>query len=240
MKIVYLLINLVLAFIFHGCTNTPSDQTLKIALSKSIATYPIELSETFGYYNSANIALLETKKSKETIQAYRDGLADAAVVSLDQAIDLYAQQNDFVIVMVLNRLHKVAVESENDTFTVLIIRRSYLMQHSQQIKELIGGWYASLGYMQVNINMVIRTRSKYIGVSEAQLRVTLSQLDFGDANQNYLYLLSDTPLLLRYALNIEKLKGQNEDLSIKDAFLPKNTIQDLHRYKKWTYKIGRH
>lgn len=232
--------NFVLLFIFHGCTNIPSDQTLKIALSKSITTYPIELSETFGYFHSANITLLETKKSKETIQAYRDGLADAAVVSLDQAIDLYAKQNDFVIVMVLNRLHKVAVESEYDTFTVLIIRRSYLMQHSRQIKEFIGGWYASLGYMQVNINMVIRTRSKYIGVSEAQLRVTLSQLDFGDADQNYLYLLSDTPLLLRYALNIEKLKGQNEDLSIKDAFLPKNTIQDLHRYKKWTYKIGRH
>lgn len=42
-----------------------------------------------------------------------------------------------------------------------------------------------------------------------------------------------------YAKQLENHKESNiTQHSLLKAFLPKNTIKELHRYKKWKYKIG--
>ena len=110
------------------------------------------LAQSFGYFPSKDIAFFETKTLEESSMAFNKGNVDAAVITLKQAIDIYTKKNDLVIVLVLNRYHTTKKNAQNDTYNVLIVRRSYLLHHSQQIKDVIGGWYSALGYMNINMN----------------------------------------------------------------------------------------
>ncbi|ADR35434.1 hypothetical protein Sulku_2786 (plasmid) [Sulfuricurvum kujiense DSM 16994] len=239
MKLVHIFIISALLLMLQGCTKSTNKQKLHIAITRTIATHPMYLAQSFGYFPSKDIAFFETKTLEESSMAFNKGNVDAAVITLKQAVDIYTKKNDFVIVLVLNRYHTTKKNAQNDTYNVLIVRRSYLLHHSQQIKDVIGGWYSALGYMNINMNTIVRGYSKYIGVSEIELRNTLATFNFGGSEENALYLFSEKPSLPIYAKQLENHKESNiTQHSLLKAFLPKNTIKELHRYKKWKYKIG--
>ncbi|MDD2369251.1 MAG: hypothetical protein PHQ90_08115 [Sulfuricurvum sp.] len=51
------------------------------------------LAQSFGYFPSKDIAFFETKSLEESAMAFNKGNVDAAVISLNQAIDMYTHKN---------------------------------------------------------------------------------------------------------------------------------------------------
>lgn len=95
----FLLALLCSSFLF-GCSNEPDP--LRIGSNRWLGYAPIYLADEFGWASSANIQLVEYSTSNGVIRGMHNGLLDAALLTLDEAIMLQSTGYDIEILLITN------------------------------------------------------------------------------------------------------------------------------------------
>lgn len=112
---------IVIICLFMVACSEPNTQTLRIGTNVWPGYEPLYLARELGYFNEHEIRLIEYTSASQVIKAYRNGLLDAAAVTLDEAIRLLEAGEDFRVVLVMDisngadaLLGQASVESIND------------------------------------------------------------------------------------------------------------------------------
>lgn len=95
----FLLVLLCSSFIL-GCSH--ESDPLRIGSNRWLGYAPIYLADEFGWASSANIRLVEYSTSKGVIRGMHNGLLDAAMLTLDEAILLQSTGHDIEILLITN------------------------------------------------------------------------------------------------------------------------------------------
>jgi len=89
-------------FILASCSEPNKTQALRIGTNLWPGYEPLYLAREQGYFNSEKIRLIEYTSASQVIKAYKNGLIDAAAVTLDEAIALLASGEQPQIVLVMD------------------------------------------------------------------------------------------------------------------------------------------
>lgn len=100
----WLLFVLPTVMISVGCTE-PVSSPLRLATNQWPGYEPLYLARAIGKYEKEDIRLLEMPNTSEVIRAYRNGVIDAAAVTLDEALLIAEQSSDFSIVLIMDYSH---------------------------------------------------------------------------------------------------------------------------------------
>ncbi len=84
-----------------GCSQN-GEPTLRIGTNVWPGYEPLYLARQLGYLDSNRIRLIEYTSTSQVLKAYRNGLIDAAAVTLDEAISLQAAGEDVRVVLVMD------------------------------------------------------------------------------------------------------------------------------------------
>ena len=83
-----------------GCSNDP--EPLRIGSNRWLGYAPVYLADELGWAATANIRLVEYSTSNGVIRGMHNGLLDAAMLTLDEAILLQSSGHDIEIVLITN------------------------------------------------------------------------------------------------------------------------------------------
>ncbi len=92
------------AFAFNGCTKQ-QEPLLRVASGAWIGYEPLYLARSLGYYDNKNIRLLEMPSASQASQALRNGMIEAACLTLDEMIALMQDGMDLRAVLVIDVSH---------------------------------------------------------------------------------------------------------------------------------------
>lgn len=95
-----LLFLLLCSSLLLGCSNEPD--SLRIGSKRVLGYAPIFLANEFDWTTSANIRLVEYASSNGVVRGMQNGLLDAALLSLDEAIALQSIGHDLEILLIAN------------------------------------------------------------------------------------------------------------------------------------------
>lgn len=84
-----------------GCSQN-GEPTLRIGTGVWPGYEPLYLARQLGYLDSNRIRLIEYTSTSQVLKAYRNGLIDAAAVTLDEAISLQAAGENVRVVLVMD------------------------------------------------------------------------------------------------------------------------------------------
>ena len=90
-----------LCLLMAACSE-PNIQTLRIGTNLWPGYEPLYLARELGYFNEHEIRLIEYTSASQVMKAYRNGLLDAAAVTLDEAITLLEAGEDFQVVLAMD------------------------------------------------------------------------------------------------------------------------------------------
>ena len=85
-----------------SCSEPEKTQALRIGTNLWPGYEPLYLAREQGYFDSEKIRLIEYTSASQVIKAYKNGLLDAAAVTLDEAISLLASGEQPRIVLVMD------------------------------------------------------------------------------------------------------------------------------------------
>lgn len=84
-----------------GCSQSPSEP-LRIASSPWPGYEPLYLSRDLGYLSEASFRIIELPSSNVTLEAFTNGSADIATLTLDETVTLLAQGRNVRILLVMD------------------------------------------------------------------------------------------------------------------------------------------
>lgn len=96
------LIAILTTLILTSCSEPNKAQALRIGTNLWPGYEPLYLAREKGYFESEKIRLIEYTSASQVIKAYKNGLLDAAAVTLDEAIALLASGEQPRIVLVMD------------------------------------------------------------------------------------------------------------------------------------------
>lgn len=90
-----------LVFLLAACTNDEDSQVLRIGTNVWPGYEPLYLADSLGYFKDANVRLVEYSSASQVSRAFRNGLIDAAALTLDEVLLLaqYDFEPEIVLVM---------------------------------------------------------------------------------------------------------------------------------------------
>lgn len=100
MQVIRWMTGLLLLMLLLGCVQEPS-RALKVATTLWPGYEPLYLARTINAYQR-NIDVIQLASSAEVIRALRNGSVDVAATTLDEVLQLKAQGEDLVVLLVLN------------------------------------------------------------------------------------------------------------------------------------------
>ena len=102
LKIIKLLFVIIQFLLLSSCSDTGNQQTLRVGTNIWPGYEPLYLAREQGYFDKKQIHLVEYTSASQVIKAYKNGLLDAAAVTLDEAISLLASGEKLKIVLVMD------------------------------------------------------------------------------------------------------------------------------------------
>ena len=94
------LLVLLFSSLITGCSHEADP--LRIGSNRWLGYAPFYLADEFGWATSSNIRLVEYSTSNGVIRGMHNGLLDAALLTLDEAITLQSTGHDIEIILVTN------------------------------------------------------------------------------------------------------------------------------------------
>ncbi len=94
------LLTLLCSVLIIGCSN--ESDPLRIGTNRWLGYAPIYIADELGWASSANIHLVEYSSSSGVVRGMHNGLLDAALLTLDEAIMLQSTGHDIEILLVTN------------------------------------------------------------------------------------------------------------------------------------------
>ncbi len=88
--------------LFAAACSEPRIQTLRIGTSVWPGYEPLYLARELGYLKTDEVDLLEYTSASQVLRAYKNGLLDAAAITLDEAIKLLEGGEDFRVILVMD------------------------------------------------------------------------------------------------------------------------------------------
>ncbi|MCB1761314.1 MAG: ABC transporter substrate-binding protein [Gammaproteobacteria bacterium] len=95
---------LLLLALLQGCTLEPQ-HPFRVGTNVWVGYEPLYLARQLGYYDDTPIRLVELPNASEVIQALRNGVLEAAALTLDEALTLVEDEYDLRIVLVFDFSH---------------------------------------------------------------------------------------------------------------------------------------
>lgn len=194
---VFLLILLCSSFIL-GCSSEP--EPLRIGSNRWLGYAPFYIADELGWATSANMRLIEYSTSNGVIRGMHNGLLDAALLTLDEAIMLQSTGHNIEILLITNisagadilytrpyirHIHelkgkRVAVESGTlgAYFLARILSKALLSAEDVQVVNLPG--YMHLSELKK-------------GAIDATISTSASQKQLGEAGLLSLFTSRDLP-----------------------------------------------
>jgi len=99
-KISFLIVALFF-ILFAGCSDK-STTVLRVGTNVWPGYEPLYLARALGFYDEKQVSLVELPNTTEVIRAYRNGIIDAAAVTMDEALLLAGYDLDFYIMLVFD------------------------------------------------------------------------------------------------------------------------------------------
>jgi len=93
---------IVIICLFMAACSEPRTQALRIGTNVWPGYEPLYLARELGYLNENTIHLVEYTSASQVLKSYRNGLLDAAALTLDEAIVLLEAGEDFRVILVMD------------------------------------------------------------------------------------------------------------------------------------------
>ena len=93
---------IVIICLFMAACSEPRTQALRIGTNVWPGYEPLYLARELGYLNENTIHLVEYTSASQVLKSYRNGLLDAAALTLDEAIVLLEAGEDFRLILVMD------------------------------------------------------------------------------------------------------------------------------------------
>lgn len=97
-------LSIMVIFTVAGCSDRSSYE-LRVATNVWPGYEPLYLAKELGAYGDETVDLVEMPNATEVIRSYRNGIVDAAAVTLDEALLLAQYHNDFSIILIMDFSH---------------------------------------------------------------------------------------------------------------------------------------
>ncbi len=94
------LLILLCSSLIQGCSNEPDP--LRIGSNRWLGYAPIYIADELGWTSLANIRLIEYSSSNSVTRSMHNGLLDAALLTLDEAITLQSTDHNIEILLIAN------------------------------------------------------------------------------------------------------------------------------------------
>ena len=101
MSLMYKSLVVLVCVLMAACSEPPT-QTLRIGTNVWPGYEPLYLARELGYFKDEEIRLVEYTSASQVIKAYRNGLLDAAALTLDEAISLYDSGENVRVVLAMD------------------------------------------------------------------------------------------------------------------------------------------
>lgn len=124
MRIFYSVWLLFITLMIAGCSKKPP--VLQVGTNLWIGYEPLYLAQTNNYYSSGAIKFVEIPTMSEVSRSYRNGIIDAAALTLDETLHLLEDRDDFEIVLLLDTSEgsdAIIAKEGIDTVTQLASKR---------------------------------------------------------------------------------------------------------------------
>jgi len=93
---------IVIICLFMAACSEPRTQSIRIGTNVWPGYEPLYLARELGYLNENTIHLVEYTSASQVLKSYRNGLLDAAALTLDEAIVLLEAGEDFRVILVMD------------------------------------------------------------------------------------------------------------------------------------------
>lgn len=133
-------ISVLICLLLTSCSEPTNSPALRLGTNIWPGYEPLYLARELGYLESNKVRLIEYTSTSQVIKAYRNGLLDAAAVTLDEAISLLAtgEQTKLVLVMDISNGADVLIGQAN-------------LKHVSDIKgKRVGVEHTALGAYFIN------------------------------------------------------------------------------------------
>jgi len=93
---------MMLLCLFVAACSEPHIQTLRIGTNVWPGYEPLYLARELGYLKKGEVDLLEYTSASQVLKAYKNGLLDAAAITLDEAIKLLEEGEDIRVILAMD------------------------------------------------------------------------------------------------------------------------------------------
>ncbi len=182
-------LGLLLALCLAACTPAPQ-APLVVGTVPWVGTEPLFLARERGLFPTS-VHLVEYLSSVQELRAFHNGVIDAAVVTLEEAVHLEALQQQARVVLVL----ETAPGAQPEARWVLVVRQGSLEAHPEQVDALLGGWFRALAFLREQPAEAARLMAPRLHLAPEQLLEALKASQHPDASEQRAWLGGDSPRL---------------------------------------------